>query len=51
MFDAVFGRRSRRRGSTIGIDEGDLEAEALELRPLGSRFTVEGVPVELNVPG
>lgn len=30
---------------------GDLRAEAVELRPLGSRFTVEGVTVELNVPG
>ena len=34
-----------------GIEAGDLRAEAVELRPLGSRFTVEGVAVELNVPG
>ena len=34
-----------------GIRDGDLSAENLELRPLGSRFTVEGVAVELNVPG
>ncbi len=34
-----------------GIDAGDLRAEDLELRPLGSRFAVDGVAVELNVPG
>ncbi len=34
-----------------GIDSGELRAEQLELRPLGARFVVEGVPVELNVPG
>jgi UDP-N-acetylmuramate--alanine ligase len=34
-----------------GIDEGDLRAEELELLPLGSRFQVDGVQVELNVPG
>ena len=34
-----------------GIDGGDLRAEDVELRPLGARFTVEGVAVELNVPG
>jgi len=34
-----------------GIEAGDLRAEAVELRPLGSRFSVEGVAVELNVPG
>jgi UDP-N-acetylmuramate--alanine ligase len=34
-----------------GIDGGDLRAEALELLPLGSRFQVDGVQVELNVPG
>jgi UDP-N-acetylmuramate--alanine ligase len=34
-----------------GIEGGELRAEGLELRPLGSRFTVEGVAVELNVPG
>ena len=34
-----------------GIGEGALRAEELELRPLGSRFVVEGAGVELNVPG
>ncbi len=40
-------------GSVVsyGIGEGDLRAEALELLPLGSRFEVDGVQVELNVPG
>jgi len=36
---------------TYGIEDGDLRAEQVELRPLGSRFQVDGVPVELNVPG
>jgi UDP-N-acetylmuramate--alanine ligase len=36
---------------TFGIGEGDLRAEGLELLSLGSRFTVEGTPVELAVPG
>ena len=36
---------------TYGIETGDLRAEGLELRPLGSRFHVEGTCVELNVPG
>jgi UDP-N-acetylmuramate--alanine ligase len=36
----------------IGIGPGDgLRAEALELMPGGSRFQVEGVTVELPVPG
>jgi UDP-N-acetylmuramate--alanine ligase len=39
------------RIETYGIDEGDLNAENVVLRPMGSRFTVEGVSVELNVPG
>ena len=34
-----------------GIDSGDFRAEHLELRPLGSRFAVEGKIVDLNVPG
>ena len=38
-------------GARVTIEEGDLQAEALELRPLGSRFTVDGVSVELSVPG
>ena len=36
---------------TFGVGEGDLRAEGLELQPMGSRFEVEGVPVQLNVPG
>jgi UDP-N-acetylmuramate--alanine ligase len=36
---------------SYGIAVGDLRADNVELRPMGSRFTVEGVPVELNVPG
>ncbi len=36
---------------TCGIGAGDVRAEALELRPLGSRFRVQGTVVELNVPG
>ena len=36
---------------TFGIDTGDLRAEGVELRPLGSRFSVEGVAIELAVPG
>jgi len=35
----------------IGIEEGDLRAEALELLPGGSRFAVEGAAVQLAVPG
>jgi len=34
-----------------GIDSGDLRAENLSLRPLGSSFEVEGRIVNLNVPG
>ena len=33
------------------IEAGHLSAEGVELKPLGSDFTVEGVPVELSVPG
>jgi UDP-N-acetylmuramate--alanine ligase len=36
---------------SFGIEAGDLRAEDLELRPLGSRFTVEGSDMELSVPG
>jgi UDP-N-acetylmuramate--alanine ligase len=36
---------------TFGIDTGDLRATGVELLPLGARFVVEGVRVELNVPG
>ena len=35
----------------VGIEEGDLRAEHVELLPGRSRFEVEGVPVELPVPG
>jgi UDP-N-acetylmuramate--alanine ligase len=40
-------------GETLsyGIEAGELRAEGLELRPLGAHFIVEGVEVELNVPG
>lgn len=34
-----------------GVGSGDLAAEDLELLPLGSRFRVDGTPVELAVPG
>ncbi len=36
---------------TYGIGAGDLAAERVELEPLGSRFTVEGLDVALRVPG
>ncbi len=36
---------------TYGVEEGVLRAESIELRPLGARFEVSGVPVELSVPG
>jgi UDP-N-acetylmuramate--alanine ligase len=36
---------------SYGIDEGDLRAESVELVALGSRFEVEGVGIELAVPG
>jgi UDP-N-acetylmuramate--alanine ligase len=39
------------RIETYGIDSGDLRAQDVQLRPMGSRFTVDGVGVELNVPG
>jgi UDP-N-acetylmuramate--alanine ligase len=39
------------RTVTFGIGAGDLAAEAVEPRPMGSRFRVEGVEVELPVPG
>ena len=37
--------------STYGIESGDLSAAHVELAPFGSRFTVDGVPVELQLPG
>jgi UDP-N-acetylmuramate--alanine ligase len=39
------------RALSYGIDRGELRAESVALRPLGSRFVVEGVDVELGVPG
>jgi UDP-N-acetylmuramate--alanine ligase len=36
---------------TYGIDHGDLTAENIHLRPMGSTFTVETTQVTLNVPG
>jgi UDP-N-acetylmuramate--alanine ligase len=36
---------------TFGIDTGTFAARDLELLPSGTRFSVEGVPVELRVPG
>jgi len=35
----------------VGVDEGDLQAQELELLPGGSRFQVRGTGVELRVPG
>jgi UDP-N-acetylmuramate--alanine ligase len=37
--------------STYGIESGDLAARDLEPAAFGSRFTVEGVAMELRVPG
>ena len=39
------------RTISFGIGAGDLAAEDLVLEPLGARFRVEGVAVELPVPG
>ena len=39
------------RLSTFGIEAGDLSARDVRLEPLGSRFTVDGAPVRLTVPG
>ena len=36
---------------SFGIGRGQLRAEHLELQPLGARFDVEGVSVQLKVPG
>ncbi len=36
---------------TYGIESGDLRAEGVELKPLGSSFHVDGTAVELSVPG
>jgi UDP-N-acetylmuramate--alanine ligase len=37
--------------STFGIEAGDLAAREVSLGAGGSRFVVDGVPVELSVPG
>ncbi|MEK6228415.1 MAG: UDP-N-acetylmuramate--L-alanine ligase [Actinomycetota bacterium] len=37
--------------TSYGIGSGDLRADNVSLRPLGSSFEVEGLVVELNVPG
>jgi len=39
------------RVETYGLDQGDLTAENVQLRPMGSTFTVDTTPVTLNVPG
>jgi len=39
------------RIETYGIPAGDLQAKSIELRPMGSRFTVDDVDFSLNVPG
>jgi UDP-N-acetylmuramate--alanine ligase len=36
---------------TYGIRQGDLRAENITLRPMGSTFTVDNTQVTLNVPG
>jgi UDP-N-acetylmuramate--alanine ligase len=36
---------------SYGIDDGDLRAENVQLRPMGSTFTVDTTQVTLNVPG
>jgi UDP-N-acetylmuramate--alanine ligase len=38
-------------GLRVGLEEGDVHAEALELTAGGSRFRVAGARVELRVPG
>jgi UDP-N-acetylmuramate--alanine ligase len=35
----------------VGVDEGDLRAQDLELLPDGARFQVRGTSVQLRVPG
>jgi UDP-N-acetylmuramate--alanine ligase len=37
--------------TSYGVGAGDVTAEEVRLEPLGSRFRVEGVDVELRVPG
>jgi len=40
-----------RDATEYAIASGDFAAQAVELLPLGSRFDVEGVTVQLSVPG
>jgi UDP-N-acetylmuramate--alanine ligase len=49
LLEAVRGDAGRT--ATYGIGCGDLRAEDVELLALGSRFAVDGVAVELRVPG
>jgi UDP-N-acetylmuramate--alanine ligase len=35
----------------VGVDEGDFQAQGLELLPGGARFEVRGTSVQLRVPG
>ena len=45
------GLPGRGEALSFGIEAGELRAERVELRPLGSSFSVEGTEVELAVPG
>ena len=53
--ERIFWERARVPGvaptASYGTDGGDLRAEQVELLPLGARFAVDGVGVELSVPG
>jgi UDP-N-acetylmuramate--alanine ligase len=57
QFAAPAGARISGPGATVegaltyGLDEGELRAEGMALKPLGSTFSVAGVEVELSVPG
>jgi UDP-N-acetylmuramate--alanine ligase len=39
------------RSVAVGLEDGDLRAEGLELTAGGARFRAAGAPVELGVPG
>ena len=48
----LYGARPDERSAMrYGIEEGELAAQDVELLPLGSRFTVDGVRARLRVPG
>ncbi len=49
--DVPLTARVDARTVTFGLGDGDFAALDVELVPLGSRFTVDGVGVELSVPG